>query len=141
MARLSVRLRGRLRVGRLFGAVAPLRPGADGCGAGFCLATAALSPVPPSPSRPRCGPGTATNGRRRSPSGSVRSGAAFFLWDIGVKRGDIRLLGGGSYPAPVLSTLLRRLAGYAESTLALGVACALIVAGALAASVLTTVRR
>jgi hypothetical protein len=31
---------------------------------------------------------------------------AFYLWDIGVKRGDIRLLGVGSYAAPVLSTLI-----------------------------------
>ncbi len=31
-------------------------------------------------------------------------GAAFYAWDVGVKRGDIRLLGVASYAAPVLST-------------------------------------
>jgi drug/metabolite transporter (DMT)-like permease len=61
-------------------------------------------------------------------------GLAFYLWDIGVKHGDIRLLGVGSYAAPVLSTLFLVLAGYAEATLALGLACALIVSGALVAT-------
>jgi drug/metabolite transporter (DMT)-like permease len=61
-------------------------------------------------------------------------GAAFYLWDVGVKRGDIRLLGIASYAAPVLSTLLLVLAGFAEPTLALALACALIVAGALVAT-------
>jgi drug/metabolite transporter (DMT)-like permease len=61
-------------------------------------------------------------------------GAAFYLWDVGVKRGDIRLLGVGSYAAPVLSTLFLMLAGYAEPTFALALACALIVAGALVAT-------
>jgi drug/metabolite transporter (DMT)-like permease len=32
-------------------------------------------------------------------------GLAFFLWDVGVKRGDIQLLGVASYAAPLLSTL------------------------------------
>ena len=33
-------------------------------------------------------------------------GLAFHAWDVGVKRGDIQLLGAASYAAPVLSTLL-----------------------------------
>ena len=33
-------------------------------------------------------------------------GAAFYVWDYGVKRGDIRVLGAASYAAPVLSTLV-----------------------------------
>jgi drug/metabolite transporter (DMT)-like permease len=63
-------------------------------------------------------------------------GAAFYVWDIGVKRGDIRLLGVASYAAPVLSTLVLVVAGYADPSLALGVACALIVSGALVATLL-----
>ena len=47
-----------------------------------------------------------------------------------MKRGDIRLLGVASYAAPVLSTLILVLAGYAEPSLTLALACALIVAGA-----------
>ena len=109
--------------------------------AGFCLATAALGLVCHLAFETTVWPGTATEWAAVAALGLGPVGAAFFLWDIGVKRGDIRLLGVGSYAAPVLSTLLLVLAGYAEPTLALGVACALIVAGALAASVLTTVRR
>jgi drug/metabolite transporter (DMT)-like permease len=62
-------------------------------------------------------------------------GLAFYLWDYGVKRGDIRLLGVTSYAAPVLSTLLLVAAGFVEPTLGLGLACGLIVGGALLASV------
>ena len=51
-----------------------------------------------------------------------------------MKRGDIRLLGVASYAAPVLSTLILVLAGYAEPSLTLALACALIAAGALVAA-------
>jgi drug/metabolite transporter (DMT)-like permease len=61
-------------------------------------------------------------------------GAAFYAWDIGCKRGDIRLLGVLSYAAPVLSTLALVVAGFAHTTLALWIACTLIVTGALVAS-------
>ena len=61
-------------------------------------------------------------------------GGAFYAWDIGMKRGDIRLLGVCSYAAPVLSTLALVLAGYADATISLALACALIVAGALLAT-------
>lgn len=61
-------------------------------------------------------------------------GAAFYVWDHGVKHGDIRLLGVASYAAPVLSTLILILAGFAEPTLSLAAATALIVTGALLAS-------
>ena len=40
-------------------------------------------------------------------------GAAFWLWDAGTKRGNIALLGGLSYLAPLLSTLWLVLAGRA----------------------------
>jgi drug/metabolite transporter (DMT)-like permease len=61
-------------------------------------------------------------------------GAAFFLWDHGIKRGDIRLLGSASYATPVVSTLLLVLFGYAQAHWTLGVACLLIVGGAVVAS-------
>lgn len=61
-------------------------------------------------------------------------GAAFYAWDIGCKRGDIRLLGVGAYSAPVISTFTLILAGFAQASLTLWVACFLIVAGALIAS-------
>jgi len=61
-------------------------------------------------------------------------GLAFYAWDIGVKRGDIRVLGAASYAAPVLSTLLLVLTGFADATPALGVAAVLIAGGGLLAA-------
>ena len=61
-------------------------------------------------------------------------GAAFFLWDIGMKRGDIKALGALSYATPLLSTILLVLFGRAEASLRLAAACLLIVGGAALAS-------
>jgi drug/metabolite transporter (DMT)-like permease len=61
-------------------------------------------------------------------------GLAFYAWDIGVKRGDIRVLGAASYAAPVLSTVLLVLAGFAEATLSLAAAAVLIAGGGLLAA-------
>ena len=57
-------------------------------------------------------------------------GAAFWLWDGGTKRGDIALLGGLSYLAPLLSTLLLILSGRARPHWIQAVAIALLLAGA-----------
>jgi drug/metabolite transporter (DMT)-like permease len=105
--------------------------------AGFCLATSALSLACHLAVETTVWPATRTEWLALVALGLGPVGAAFYLWDIGVKRGDIRLLGVGSYAAPVLSTLFLVLAGYAEPTLALALACALIVAGALAATFFT----
>ena len=43
-------------------------------------------------------------------------GAAFYAWDFGVKRGDIMVLGALSYAAPLLSTLVLVVAGFAPCT-------------------------
>jgi drug/metabolite transporter (DMT)-like permease len=102
--------------------------------AGFCLATSALSLVCHLAFETTVWPATATEWLALAALGIGPVGAAFYLWDVGVKRGDIRLLGVGSYAAPLLSTLFLVLAGYAEPTAALALACALIVAGALAAT-------
>lgn len=61
-------------------------------------------------------------------------GAAFYLWDYGVKRGDIKALGALSYMTPLMSTVLLVLFGRAEPSLRLGLACLLIVGGAVLAS-------
>lgn len=61
-------------------------------------------------------------------------GLALLCWDIGMKRGDVAFLGVASYAAPVLSTLLLVALGFATASWTLGLACALIVAGALVAS-------
>jgi len=61
-------------------------------------------------------------------------GLAFYVWDIGVKRGDIQLLGISSYAAPLLSTLILVLAGVAAPSWTLALAAALITGGALIAA-------
>jgi drug/metabolite transporter (DMT)-like permease len=57
-------------------------------------------------------------------------GAAFLLWDIGMKHGSIATLGVLAYASPVISTLLLVALGLAEPTLALAFACAMMVAAA-----------
>ncbi|WP_421707439.1 DMT family transporter [Algihabitans sp.] len=61
-------------------------------------------------------------------------GAAFFVWDYGTKHGHIQALGAFAYAAPLLSTLLLIAFGQAEATWTIALACALIVGGALLAS-------
>lgn len=61
-------------------------------------------------------------------------GLAFYVWDIGVKQGDIQALGAVSYSTPLLSTLILILTGYAEYTHLVLVACLLITAGAIVAA-------
>jgi drug/metabolite transporter (DMT)-like permease len=61
-------------------------------------------------------------------------GIAFFVWDVGVKKGDIQLLGVASYAAPVLSTLALVIAGIAAPTWTLLLAAVLITGGAALAA-------
>lgn len=61
-------------------------------------------------------------------------GLAFYVWDIGVKRGDIQLLGTSSYAAPLISTLILVLSGIAAPSWMLAAAAALITGGALIAA-------
>jgi len=68
-------------------------------------------------------------------------GLAFYVWDIGVKRGDIRVLGAASYAAPVLSTLALIAGGYAQPRWTLWLAAALIAGGGLLAAKDMLIRR
>jgi drug/metabolite transporter (DMT)-like permease len=61
-------------------------------------------------------------------------GAAFFLWDRGMKHGDIQTLGVLSYLSPLLSTLILVFMGVASLTTSLVFGCLLITAGALIGS-------
>jgi drug/metabolite transporter (DMT)-like permease len=61
-------------------------------------------------------------------------GLAFFTWDIGMKRGNIQLLGVASYAAPLLSTLALVAAGIAKPQGTLLIAAALIAGGAALAA-------
>ncbi|WP_179378176.1 aromatic amino acid exporter YddG [Jannaschia marina] len=100
---------------------------------GFCLATALLSALAhlglEETVRPAGIEWLAILGLGLGPVG-----LAFFLWDIGVKRGDLPVLGAASYAAPLLSTLVLIAAGQAELTWVVAVACLLITAGAALAA-------
>ena len=102
--------------------------------AGFCLATAALSGVCHLVFEDTRWPADVVQWLAVVALGIGPVGAAFYAWDIGVKRGDIRVLGAASYAAPLLSTGYLVLAGYATASLALAAAALLISAGGLLAA-------
>ncbi len=101
---------------------------------GFCLATSVLSAL--------CHLGLEENGLARPDepvAGHHRSGAdagrrCLLCLDHGVKNGDIRILGVASYAAPILSTLVLVVAGFAEASTGLLLACVMVAGGALIAS-------
>ncbi|MBU2360552.1 MAG: EamA family transporter, partial [Alphaproteobacteria bacterium] len=99
----------------------------------FCAATAVLSGGVHMVTEVTIAP-TATGWLAIAGLGLGPVGLAFFVWDIGVKRGDIQLLGTASYAAPVLSTIVLVLAGQSPFTWALAGATLLIVGGAALAA-------
>ena len=96
----------------------------------FCLATAALSVGAHRALETTVWPESVLGWGAVLALGIGPVGAAFFTWDIGMKRGDIQLLGVASYAAPLLSTLALVAAGIAQASWTLGLAAALITAGA-----------
>lgn len=58
-------------------------------------------------------------------------GAAFFLWDAALKRGDAREIGSVSFLTPLASTLLLVATGQGTFSAMTGIAAALIVGGAI----------
>ena len=62
-------------------------------------------------------------------------GGAFFLWDIGVKHGDIQSLGVLSYLSPLLSTILLVFFSNTAFSWMLVVGCGLITIGAVVGSI------
>jgi drug/metabolite transporter (DMT)-like permease len=101
---------------------------------GFCLATAVLAAVCHPLFEATVWPQNATQWLAVLGLGLAPVGAAFYVWDFGVKRGDIRVLGASAYAAPVLSTLFLVLAGYAEPTPMLAGAALLIAGGGVIAA-------
>ena len=106
----------------------------SGSVAGFCLATAAIAALMHFASEETVWPQVTVEWSALLALGLGPVGAAFFLWDHGVKHGDIRLIGTLAYAAPVLATIWLVLAGFTEPSLALGLACVMIVGGAFIAS-------
>jgi len=101
---------------------------------GHCLATAVLSLVAHLALESTVVPDSPVEWLAIAGLGLGPVGAAFYVWDHGVKHGDIQVLGALSYLAPLLSTLVLVAAGLATASVTLGVACALIVFGAMLAS-------
>lgn len=101
---------------------------------GFCLATAALSLICHLGLEETVWPQTTLQWLAVVGLGLMPVGGAFYVWDYGVKHGDIQVLGASSYAAPLLSTLILIAAGFGELTWRIGMACLLITGGAALAA-------
>lgn len=102
--------------------------------AGFCLATAVLATLFHLAIETPVWPQGMASWLAVLALGVGPVGLAFYAWDIGMKRGDIRVLGAASYAAPLVSTLLLVLFGFAEATRTLALAAALIAGGGVLAA-------
>ncbi|QBF30412.1 DMT family transporter [Thalassococcus sp. S3] len=96
----------------------------------FCLATAILSGLLHLAIEDTVWPATTTGWFAVLVLGAGPVGLAFYIWDIGVKRGDIQLLGTSSYAAPLLSTLILVAFGIATPSWILAASALLITGGA-----------
>jgi drug/metabolite transporter (DMT)-like permease len=102
--------------------------------AGFCLATAALATIAHVLTEPTVWPDSGAQWLAIAALGVGPVGLAFYVWDIGMKRGDIRVLGAAAYATPLLSTTFLIMAGFAKPTAALAGAAVLIACGGLIAA-------
>lgn len=101
---------------------------------GFCLATAVLSLAAHLAVEETMWPVGAGQWAAVAGLGLMPVGGAFYVWDYGVKHGNIQVLGAASYLAPLVSTLILILAGYGRFSPEIGAAAILITGGALVAS-------
>jgi drug/metabolite transporter (DMT)-like permease len=102
--------------------------------AGFCLATALLAAAVHEIVEVTVWPDMPAQWLAILALGIGPVGAAFYAWDIGMKRGDIRVLGAASYATPLLSTVFLILAGFAEPGTSIAFAAVLIAGGGLIAA-------
>ncbi len=102
--------------------------------AGYCVVTAVLSALAHRLFETTLWPADSGEWLAVLGLGLMPVGAAFYVWDHGVKRGDIQLLGVASYVAPLLSTLILILAGFGVFTWSIAAAALLITGGAMLAS-------
>lgn len=101
---------------------------------GFCLATSLLSLICHLALETTVWPSDASQWAAVVGLGLLPVGAAFYAWDHGVKNGNIQTLGVASYAAPILSTLVLVLFGFAEPSWRIALACLMVTGGALLAS-------
>lgn len=102
--------------------------------AGFCLGTSVLSVAAHLAFETTVWPTGAGEWGAVLGLAAFPVGLAFFVWDIGVKRGDIQVLGAFAYTAPVSSTLLLIAFGFGSFTPTVAVACVLVTVGAFVAA-------
>ena len=101
---------------------------------GFCLAAAALSLLSHFIFEPTIWPGDIVQWLAVLGLGLFPLGLAFYTWDYGLKHGDIMVLGAASYAAPLLSTLVLVISGFAQFHWSIALACAMITGGAVVAA-------
>jgi drug/metabolite transporter (DMT)-like permease len=102
--------------------------------AGFCAVTALLAALVHGLVEVTVWPETTSQWLAITALGVGPVGAAFYTWDIGMKRGDIRVLGAASYATPLLSTAFLILAGFAKPSATIAIAAVLIAGGGLIAA-------
>ena len=101
---------------------------------GFCAATALLAGLCHLLLEKTIWPQTLSQWLALVALGIGPVGAAFYTWDIGMKRGDIRVLAAASYATPLISTALLIAIGAAQPTASLALAALLIASGGLIAA-------
>jgi drug/metabolite transporter (DMT)-like permease len=109
--------------------------------AGFCAVTALLAATAHMLVETTVWPDTALQWLTVIALGVGPVGLAFYTWDIGMKRGDIRVLGAASYATPLLSTAFLILAGFAKASANIAIAAVLIAGGGLIAAKDMVLRR
>jgi drug/metabolite transporter (DMT)-like permease len=102
--------------------------------AGFCAVTALLAAIVHGIVEVTVWPETSAQWLAITALGVGPVGAAFYAWDLGMKRGDIRVLGAASYATPLLSTAFLILAGFAKPSASIAIAAVLIAGGGLIAA-------
>lgn len=102
--------------------------------AGYCLVTSLLSAICHVLLEETVWPDTPLQWAAIAGLGLMPVGLAFYTWDVGVKRGDIMVLGASSYASPLLSTLVLAAAGMVAFHWSVVLACVLITAGAVTAA-------
>lgn len=100
----------------------------------FCLMTALLSAVTHLALEETVWPAATAGWLSIAALGLGPVGLAFFTWDVGMKRGDIQMLGTLSYAAPLLSTLVLVATGHAALSPVLGLSALAITGGAALAA-------
>jgi drug/metabolite transporter (DMT)-like permease len=100
----------------------------------FCLATAVLSLIAHLALEDTLWPQGGLGWASVLALGLGPVGAAFFTWDLGMKKGDIQILGVASYAAPLLSTLALVVAGITAPSYMILLAAVLIAGGAALAA-------